>query len=440
MQIKRKIMILFPVVLFILLLTSCDMIGVVDELLAFFINRSDCYGGTKIDVLYDIIETTDGNYLAVGQSFSNDGDLTDNKGASDVWILKLSMTGAIIWDQNYGGSDYDIANAVIQTNDGGYVVAGQTASNDEDVGNNHGGYDFWVLRLDANGLLKWESAFGGSNNEYAFDLCKTTDGCYMVAGFTKSSDGDVTGYQGNDDCWIVKVNDTGALVWQKTLGGGQADRAYSICSTHDTGFLIGGSSRSSDGDVSDNNGGNDAWLVKVDQVGNIVWEKNFGGSNIDLARAVFRTPDNGFIVGGETESTDQDVTGNHGNKDGWLLKLVPNGNLTWAKCYGGTDDDDIRDVIQTANGGYAFLGASNSSDEDVPGNRGDFDFLFMVLDENGDIKWTKNYGGASTEIGNSLIEKTDGGFILVGNSYSTDGDVTGNHGLSDCWVLEINRQ
>ena len=262
----------------------------------------------------------------------------------------------------------------------------------------------------------------------------------MVAGFTNSSDGDVTGYQGNDDYWIVKVNDTGGLVWQKTLGGGQEDRAYSVCSTHDTGFLIGGSSRSSDGDVSDNNGGVDLWLVKVDQVGNLVWEKNFGGSNNDLARSVFRTSDNGFLVGGETESTDQDVTGNHGGKDGWLLKLQANGNLTWDKCYGGTDDDDIRDVIQTASGGYTFLGASNSSDEDVPGNRGDFDFLFMVLDDTGNIQWTKNYGGTSTEIGNSLIEKTNGGFVLGGNTYSTDGDITGNQGLSDYWVLELNRQ
>lgn len=433
-------MILIPVVLLMLLLTSCDLMGVVEDVLAFYINRSECYGGTKNDLLYDIIKTADENYLAVGQSFSDDGDLSDNKGMFDVWILKISKTGVIIWNQIYGGSGNDVANAVIQTSDGGYVVAGQTASIDEDVDNNQGGYDFWVLRLDANGQLKWESTFGGTNSEYAFDLCKTSDGCYVVAGFTNSSDGDVTGYQGNDDFWIVKVNDTGGLVWKKTLGGGQEDRAYSVCPTHDTGFLIGGSSRSSDGNVSDNNGGVDLWLVKVDQVGNLIWENNFGGSNNDLARSVFRTADNGFLVGGETESTDQDVTGNNGDKDGWLLKLQANGNLTWAKCYGGTYDDDIRDVIQTANGAYAFLGASNSSDEDVPGNRGDFDYLFMVLDENGNIQWTKNYGGTSTEIGSSLIEKTNGGFVLGGNTYSTDGDITGNQGLSDYWVLELNRQ
>jgi len=355
MHVKSKIMILIPLVLLVLLLTSCDLMGVVDELLAFYINQSECYGGTKNDIFYDIIETVDGNYLAVGQSFSDDGDLTDNKGVSDVWILKISKAGVLIWEQNYGGSGNDIANAVVQTNDGGYVVAGHTASNDEDVGHNQGEYDFWVLRLDTNGQLEWESTFGGTNNEYAFDLCKTTDGCYVVAGFTKSSDGDVTGYQGNDDCWIVKVNDAGVLVWQKALGGTQNDRAYSVCSTHDTGFLIGGYSQSSDGDVSDNNGGSDVWLVKVDQVGNLIWENNFGGSNNELARSVYPTPDNGFIVGGETESNDQDVTGNHGDKDGWLLKIQANGNLSWSKCYGGTDDDDIRDILQTANGNYAFF-------------------------------------------------------------------------------------
>ncbi|MFP4461286.1 MAG: hypothetical protein ACLFQE_03740 [Thermotogota bacterium] len=112
----------------------------------------------------------------------------------------------IIWEQNYGGSGIDVANAVVQTNDGGYVVAGQTASNDIDVDHNQGGYDFWVLRLDANGQLKWESTFGGTNNEHAFGLCKTKDGCYVLAGFTKSSDGDVTGNHGLSDCWVLEIN------------------------------------------------------------------------------------------------------------------------------------------------------------------------------------------------------------------------------------------
>jgi len=238
----------------------------------------------------------------------------------------------------------------------------------------------------------------------------------------------------------VKVNGIGELVWQKTLGGTQTDRVRSVCSTHDNGFLVVGSSKSSDGDVSDNNGQSDVWLCKLDNLGNILWDKNYGGSNNDYAFSVARTTDNGFIVAGRTDSTDQDVSGNHGYSDGWVLKVDINGDLDWAKCYGGTLDDEINSVIQTSNGRYALLGSSRSSDDDVPGNKGDRDFLFMLLDEDGNIEWSKNYGGSATDIGSALIETSDGNYVLCGNTYSNDGDVLGNNGNNDGWVLQLRRQ
>ncbi|MEA1884848.1 MAG: hypothetical protein U9N62_10070, partial [Thermotogota bacterium] len=279
-----------------------------------------------------------------------------------------------------------------------------------------------------------------TDTEYAHDLCETSDGGFLVAGITKSADGDVTFFRGIEDGWIVKVNATGDFVWQKTLGGTQTDRAYSICPTHDNGFLVAGSSKSSNGDVSDNNGESDFWLCKLDHLGNILWDKNYGGSNNDSAYSVSRTSDNGFILAGQTYSTDQDVSGHHGNADGWVVRVDSNGVLDWAKCYGGTLYDEINSIIQTASGEYAFLGSSKSSDNDVPGNKGDRDYLFMLTDETGNIEWSENYGGSATEIGSSLIETTDSDYFLGGNTYSNDGDVSGNNGFSDGWVLQLRCQ
>ena len=439
---KSRNMILFPLIFLLLFLTACDMLEqeVINEEWVINIHRTDNFGGTKVDVLYDIIETADDNFVAVGQSISDDGDVPDNNGQYDVWVIKTSKTGTILWSFNYGGSDYDIGKTIIQTTDGGYVVAGYTKSTDEDVNSNHGDYDLWIFKLDANGALKWENAFGGTDTELLPDLCKTNDGGFIVVGRTKSTDGDVTGFQGIEDGWIVKVNGIGEFVWQKTLGGTQTDRVRSVCSTHDNGFLVVGSSKSSDGDVSDNNGQSDVWLCKLDNLGNILWDKNYGGSNNDYAFSVARTTDNGFIVAGRTDSTDQDVSGNHGYSDGWVLKVDINGDLDWAKCYGGTLDDEINSVIQISTGEYAFLGSTKSADGDVPGNKGDRDFLFMLLDEDGNIEWSKNYGGSATDIGSALVETSDGNYVLCGNTYSNDGDVLGNNGNNDGWVLQLRRQ
>jgi len=404
------------------------------------IHRSDNIGGTKVDVLYDIIDTADGNFVAVGQSFSDDGGISDNYGYSDVWVVKFTKTGSILWNMNYGGSDNDVGRAIIQTDDGGYVVAGYTKSADEDVQNNQGKNDYWIFKLDANGNQKWENTFGGTEDDYAFDLCETTDGGYVLAGRTESIDGDVTGFKGMEDAWIVKVDDMGDWVWKKTLGGTQTDRAYSICPTDDDGFLIAGMSDSSDGDVTANKGESDGWLVKVDFWGTYIWDKNYGGTETDEARSISRTADNGFIVAGQTYSTDQEALGNHGNSDGWVVRVDSNGDLKWSNCYGGTSSDEIWSIIETSTGGYAFLGVSQSSDGDVPDNLGSYDFLFMLLDEYGNIEWSKNYGGTFSEIGNSIIENTDGDYVLGGNTYSTDGNVSGNNGLSDCWVLQLRQQ
>jgi hypothetical protein len=235
--------------------------------------------------------------------------------------VKLSATGAIQWQKCLGGSGWDVATSIQQTSDGGFIVAGRTNSNDGDVTGNHGNDDFWVVKLSATGEIQWQKSLGGSNDDWATSIQQTSDGGFIVAGSTDSNDGDVTGNHGNDDFWVAKLSSTGAIQWQKSLGGSGDELAESTQQTSDGGFIVTGWTTSNDGDVTGNHGGKDFWVVKLSSTGAIQWQKSLGGSGTDVAESIQQTSDGGFIVAGYTASNDGDVTGNHGYDDFWVVKL-----------------------------------------------------------------------------------------------------------------------
>ncbi|MHA1651797.1 MAG: hypothetical protein ACTSYB_16515, partial [Candidatus Helarchaeota archaeon] len=193
---------------------------------------------------------------------------------------------------------------------------------------NHGGYDFWVVKLSSTGVIEWQKCLGGSNNDWVYSVQQTADGGYIVAGFTVSNDGDVSGnHDGEDFCdfWVVKLSSTGVIEWQKCLGGSNYERAYSVQQTADGGFIVAGETKSNDGDVSGNHGGYDFWVVKLSSTGVIEWQKCLGGINDEGAYSVQQTADGGYIVAGYTDSNDGDVSGKHGvcACDFWVVKLSP---------------------------------------------------------------------------------------------------------------------
>ena len=237
----------------------------------------------------------------------------------------------IIWQKTLGGSDAEAAVAIAVTPDGGYIVAGGTYSNDGDVSENQGGEDFWVVKLDKDGNIIWQKTYGGSDYDKANDIAVTPDGGYIVAGGTYSNDGDVSENQGGEDLWVVKLDKDGNIIWQKTYGGSDWESASAMATTPDGGYIVVGWTGSKDGDVSYNHGTNDFWVVKLDKDGNIIWQRTLGGSNLDLAQDVAVTPDGGCIVVGWTRSNDGDVSGNHGMDDVWVVKLDKDGNVIWKK-------------------------------------------------------------------------------------------------------------
>src|SRR5262249_45738106 len=248
---------------------------------------------------------------------------TGNIGSSDYWIVKIDGSGNIQWQKNYGGTDYDKAQAIRQTPDGGYIVIGFTASGDVDVTGFHGVEDCWLIKLDASGNLQWQHAYGGSHDDFGFDVTVLPDG-YVFCGETFSDDGDVSGNHGDFDAWLVKVDLNGNIVWQHCYGGTTTDDALALDVTPDQGFIIGGFSMSNNGDCTSNYGFQDYWLFKTDAAGSLVWQKNYGGTQNDVCNSVYALPGRGYATAGYTASDDIDVSGNHtpfSYKDYWVVML-----------------------------------------------------------------------------------------------------------------------
>ena len=291
-------------------------------------------GGVWSDHAYSISQTLDEGYIVAGSAYtdgsSSSGDLGGCNGHYEAWIVKLDVLGDIVWQNCLGGSNYEHAYSIQQTNDGGYVFAGNSSSNDGAVSGNNGAYDYWVVKLDASGNIAWQKCLGGSGEETASSIQQTADGGYIVAGNSSSNDGDVSSNNGGADYWIVKLDALGNISWQKTLGGSGNDLAKSIKQTIDGGYIIAGSTNSSnDGDVGCcNYGEDDYWIVKLDASGSLIWENNYGGGQNEWASSIQQIMDGSYIIVGSTNThLNYDVGynngGNFGKYDYWIVKLGP---------------------------------------------------------------------------------------------------------------------
>jgi hypothetical protein len=339
-------------------------------------------GGSAAENLLSIQPTADGGYIASGLTYSDDGDVSGFHGGkeADAWVVKLSSTGAVQWQKVLGGSSgCDFANAVLSTPDGGYIVVGHTDSHDGDVTSIAGEKDVWVVKLGMSGALQWQKTIGGTKSEYAYSLQPTPDGGYIAAGYTYSNNGDVSGNNGDADAWVVKLSSSGAIQWQKALGGSNEEIARSIQPTSDGGYIVAASTKSNNGDVSGNHGDADAWIIKLSSSGDIQWQKALGGIKEEIARSVQPAKDGGYIVTGSTKSNNGDVDGNRGGQDAWVVKLSSSGSFLWQKSLGGTTDDFANSIQPTTDGGYVVAGQANSNNGDVSGHHGATDAWVIKL-------------------------------------------------------------
>ncbi len=417
-----------------------------------YIQWQKSFGGADNETAYSIIQTTDGGYAVAGTSKSVSGDVTGHHGTymySDFWVMKINSAGTMQWQKSLGGTGNDEARSIIQTADGGFAVAGYSQSNDGDVTGHHGlltTQDYWIVKLDTAGTIEWQHSFGGTKNDLAFSIIQTTDHGYAVAGYTFSNDGDVTGLHLNgsttfDDYWILKLDSTGTMQWQKCLGGVLNEEAHSIIQNADGGYTIAGITNSNySGDVGALIGSSDYWVVKIDALGSILWSKLFGGLGYDDAWTLLPSSDKGYVIGGHTTSVsgDHDITLNHGSSDYWMIKIDSLGIKEWEHSYGGSGIELTSSLIKTADGGYAFGGYSSSADGDVSGVHGASDFWVVKMDSAGVLEWQKAMGGTGNEQGYSLIQSSDGGYLIAGDAASANGDVTLNQGMLDYWIVKLH--
>lgn len=396
------------------------------------------YGGTSVDIAYSIDQTSDGGYIVAGSTSSNDMDVTTNYGAEDFWVLKLDASGMKQWEYSYGGPGTDVANCVIQTTDLGYIVAGYTNSVTGQITQSYGNFDYWVVKLSASGSMLWQHSYGGADIDQANDIIQTSDGGFMIAGKSYSPDGLITNPKGMSDAWLVKINSSGTLEWARNYGGSLLDEAKSVIQTPDMGYLVACSSNSADSNVTVNHGAEDYWIIKLNSLGVIQWQKSFGGSSGDIPSKIIKTNDNNFFVAGTSSSNDGDVTGNHLSQDYWGVKFNLAGNIIWQKSLGGSNTDVCNSVIQAPDSSFILSGYTQSFDGDVLLNHGMIDVWTVKLDKNGNaIIWSKTFGGSNYDFSYSITSGAYASTVFAGSSNSTDGNLTSNYGLDDYWIADV---
>ncbi|MBN8676661.1 MAG: T9SS type A sorting domain-containing protein [Chitinophagales bacterium] len=394
-------------------------------------------GGNLSDEGTKILQTDDGGFILSGRSYSNNGDVSGNHGAADYWILKLTFDGILDWQKSFGGSGNERCNAISLTSDDGYILAGQASSNNGQVSGNHGDIDCWIVKLDKFGVLEWQRCYGGSNWDEASSVVQTNDGGYAFAGRVSSGDGDVFGYHGAFDFWVVKINSSGEIEWQKPIGGTGVDICYSIKQTLDGGYIVNGESNSNDGDASGLIGSSDYWVVKLSSSGEIEWQKMLGSSSLDRGNDIVQLPTGEYLAFGHISWGDGNVTLAYNGYDYWVAKLSNTGEIIWQHTYGGTGEDFSSQINLTKDGGFIMVGSTNSKDGDITDNNGGVEYLIMKADSLGQLQWQKTLGGTMADRAFGGIQTADEGFILTGYSWSNNGDVGGNKGENDFWIVKL---
>jgi hypothetical protein len=340
-------------------------------------------GGRDSDGGYSVQQTMDGGYIITGITASF------GAGEYDVWLIKTDGTGDMIWNKSFGGTIVDEGYFVQQTSDGGYIITGETDSFGA------GGGDVWLIKTDDNGDMLWNRTFGGTDWDQGRSVQQTMDGGYIITGFTDSFG------SGDRDVWLIKTDSDGKKVWDRTFGGRYYDNGCSGQQTTDGGYILTGVTFSS-ATHSD-----DMWLIKTNSIGNMMWNRTFGGGDYDEGYSVQQTTDGGYIITGTLS-----------------VKTDGNGNTIWEKSF----DDTANIVQQTSDGGYILTGTTFRF--------GSADVWLMKTDGNGDMVWDRVFGpGYYFECGCSGAQTTDGGYIIVG---STNWNTTGTHDIGDVWLLKTD--
>lgn len=378
-------------------------------------------GDTRYFSGSSVRQTSDGGYIVTGSKFADD---------PDVILVKFDTDGNETWNRIFGGNGIEKGSSVRQTADGGYIIAGEigepynpppttlltTDPDSQETETETDDADIWLIKTDSEGRETWNRTFGGDDHEEARAVCQTSDGGYIIVGHiymqsvplppielpgdNETVPGPQEWSEGGADIWLIKTDANGNEVWNWRFGGSEYDFGTSVEQTSDGGYIVGGYTSSFGA------GNRDVWLIKTDANGNETWSQTYGGSAGDTGESVIQTSDGGYIIIGKTLSYGA------GEEDVWLIKTDSNGNEIWNRTFGGSDTDIGESVYQTSDGGYIIAAYTRSF-----GGKSS-DVWLIKVDDQGNETWSLTYDGGSGDIGTDAVQTTDGGYIVTGKSGS----------------------
>jgi hypothetical protein len=327
-------------------------------------------------------------------------------GSADFWLIKLDASGNVEWNQTYGGLKSDVAVAMVQTSDGGYALAGETYSSGA------GESDFWLVKVDSSGKLQWNKTYGEQTTDKATSVIQTSDGGYALVGYSIENGT-------SKDALFVKTDSSGNMQWNRTYGGPGGDRAYSVVQTSDGGYALTGSTSSFSDDRQF-----DFWLVKTNSNGNVVWNKTYTEQKTDSAQSVIQTSDGGYTLAGFATQAIIDAS------DVWVINVDSNGNPKWNVTWAPREPTMTNSVIQTSDGGYAVSGWTSS----LKGFAGLSSYMFLIkVDVNGNMQWNSTYEGLGDNNALFVVQTDDGGYAMAGTTRSTDEEAH-----YDIWFAKVD--
>ncbi len=394
------------------------------------------FGGSGEELAKKVLETDNG-YIVLGQTNSQSGDVKSNYGQSDIWITSLDHNGNLLWSKNYGGSQNEDINDIIQTKDKGFVFIGTTDSKDGDITNHKGSTDVWVVKINSAGSIEWQTSYGSFYDESGKSISQSPDGDYVILATARLSAGDIPEKIGKLDAWVAKISPNGVIRWSVCLGGEDDDFAESITVSNDGSILLTGFTYSNDTYIKGNHGQSDVWAAKLSSVGDILWQKCYGGTEGDKGEHIISTLDGGYIIAAHTFSNNGNVSLNHGTSDAWIIKINSSGTIQWEKCFGGSKAEEAHSIIQNKDGQYVVAAHTFSNNLDVNGNHGLVDCWIFKLDIFGRLLWQKNYGGSAEEVASSIHAAEANSLVFAGKTSSNDYDISKNNGKTDFWVAKI---
>ena len=392
-------------------------------------------GGSNSEEFNNGAATPDGGYILIGYTTSTDHDFSERPGSEhDAIAVKYTATGALEWKRTYGGNRDDYFYSVIVTQDGGFLLAGSSASSSPDQ---RGEHDCWITKMDKNGIVQWTRMYGSDETDQAYACLAVNDG-YIIAGMVTGTDGDLTEHFGETDAWIIKLDLTGKLLWQKSHGGSDHESVRSLSRTSDGNFVLAGNYGSANGSgAEDPHGSQDAWLMKFDaNNGNKIWSKRYGGSQVDVLYNVYPGENGGLVAVGTSASNDGQLAGkNLGGEEGLVLRVAADGQLQNISLYGGAEHDRIQAAVH--NGEQGLVVAGFTLNDKYGPNKGKADAMLLWIDKDGTVVNSKLIGSSGNDLGFLLFKTTNGRYVTGGSFSGEDGDFSTRRGAEDCWSISF---